>query len=215
MVAPYYEEDGITIYNADCRDVLPQLEPVDLVLTDPPYGIQANKAKAHSSIRDNANWPTGTWDNERPGKDTFDMFLLKSRAAAIWGGNYFADLLPASSAWLCWRKPEAETGFSLADIELCWTSGDFAARCKTYARRDGNLHPTQKPLALMKWAISFFSEAQTILDPFMGSGTTLVAAKALGLKAIGIEISKAYCDIAVERLRQRSLFSLPELQEAA
>lgn len=215
MVAPYYEEDGITIYNADCRDVLPQLEPVDLVLTDPPYGICADKKKAHSSIRDNQKWGAVEWDKQRPGKDVFDSILRAAPCVAIWGGNYFADYLPPSSGWLVWRKPEAETGFSLADVEMCWTNQDFAARCKTMPRRDGNLHPTQKPVALMKWSLSFFPEAKTILDSFAGSGTTLVAAKALGLKAIGIEISRAYCDIAVERLRQRSLFSLPELQEVA
>jgi site-specific DNA-methyltransferase (adenine-specific)/modification methylase len=128
---------------------------------------------------------------------------------AIWGGNYFADLLPASAAWLSWRKPEAETGFSLADIELCWTNREFAARCRTYARRDGNDHPTQKPVSIMRWTIEYMPPG-LILDPFMGSGTTGVAAVQMGRDFIGIEREERYFDIACKRIedvqRQGDLF---------
>ena len=111
-----------TLYLGDCRDILPTLPKVDAVVTDPPYGIGAAKAGAHSSIRDNAAWESQAWDDSRPDCSVFAMILAASPNVAIWGGNYFADLLPASSGWLCWRKPQAETGFSLADVELCWTS---------------------------------------------------------------------------------------------
>ena len=119
----------------------------------------------------------------------------------IWGGNYFADKLPARSGWLCWRKPEAETGFSLADIELCWTSLNFAARTKTLPRRDGNEHPTQKPVALMEWAMSFAPKTTlTVADPFAGSGTTGVACANMGKTFYGIEREPKYFDIAVRRI---------------
>ena len=129
---------------------------------------------------------------------------------AIWGGNYYADILPPSSGWLIWRKPEAETGFSLADAELCWTSESFAARVRTYARRDGNDHPTQKPVEIMVWTMSFVL-GHTVIDPFMGSGTTGVACMELERQFVGIEIHEPYFDIACERIenaqRQERLFA--------
>jgi len=202
-VKPYYERAGVTIYHADCRDVLPTLEAgsVDLVLTDPPYGIGAAKANAHSSIRDSDKWPSASWDDDRP-IDALKLAIDIAFYASVWGGNFYSDILPPSPAWLAWIKPEAETGFSLADMELCWTNGNFAARVMRLPRRDGNLHPTQKPLSLMCWCLSFFPEAQNILDPFMGSGTTLRAAKNLGRRAIGIELEERYCEIAANRLMQ-------------
>jgi DNA modification methylase len=170
------------------------------VVTDPPYGIGADKGNAHSSIRDNPYWQPQDWDAGRP-PDALFQRLAQFPEVAIWGGNYFADQLPASSGWLVWRKPEAETGFTLADVELCWTNKQFAARTKTSARRDGNVHPTQKPVDIMLWTIGFLC-GQTILDPFMGSGTTGVACVKLGRKFIGIEIDEGYFDIACERIRK-------------
>ena len=198
-----------TLYLGDCLEILPTLPKVDAVITDPPYGIGMAKKKAHSSIAQNDKWPDLKWDNERPPPEAFDLILRAATNVATWGGNYFADLLPASAAWLSWRKPEAETGFSLADIELCWTNMAFAARCKTYARRDGNDHPTQKPLAIMTWTLNFVP-GKSVLDPFMGSGTTGVAASNLGRTFIGIEVHEPYFNIACERIenaqRQERLF---------
>ena len=188
-----------TLYLGDCREILPTLPKVDACVTDPPYGIGAAKAGAHSSIRDNAAWELQAWDDSRPDGSVFAMILAASPNVAIWGGNYFADLLPASSGWLCWRKPQAETGFSLADVELCWTNMAFAARTKTLPRRDGNQHPTQKPVALMEWTAGFVP-GQRVLDPFMGSGTTGVACMNLGRKFIGIEREPKYFDIACRRI---------------
>ncbi len=202
-----------TLYLDDCRDILPTLPKVDAVITDPPYGIGAAKAGAHSSIRDSTKWGAASWDDGRPSKDCFDLILSISDSAAVWGGNYFADYLPASAAWLVWRKPEAETGFSLADVELCWTNMNFAARCRTSSRRDGNLHPTQKPVSIMSWTLDFVP-GKTILDPFMGSGTTGVAAVQMGRKFIGIEREPKYFDIACQRIenaqRQETLFDAYE-----
>jgi len=122
------------------------------------------------------------------------------RAAIVWGGNHFA--LPPSRGWLVWNKPER--GFTLAEAELAWTNMDRVIRVCDCRRSDPHrTHPTQKPLAVMKWCIKQApADCQTILDPFMGSGTTLRAAKDLGRRAIGVEISEAYCEIAANRLRQ-------------
>ena len=200
----YYEEDDLTIYCGDCLEIMPLLPKVDLVVTDPPYGIGADKKNAQSSIRDNPKWEDHDWDKERPSGKCFNMMYHKSKDQIIWGGNYFADLLPPSSCWLVWRKPEAESGFSLADAELAWTSFDSAVRIKSIPRRDGNQHPTQKPVLLIKWAIQqckYWETPISILDPFLGSGTTLVACKELGRKGIGIEINPKYCEIAKRRLQ--------------
>lgn len=202
-----------TLYCGDANEIVPTLGKVDAVLTDPPYGIGADKAGAHSSIRDNGAWLSMGWDNRRPSAETFEAVLNAAPHCFIWGGNYFADLLPASSGWLCWRKPQAETGFSLADIELCWSNLPFAARCRTIPRRDGNEHPTQKPVALMEWCLSFVPAAETILDCFAGVGTTGVACARLGRRFIGIEIEPHYFDIAVRRIeaayKQPRLFNEP------
>ena len=198
-----------TLYLGDCRDILPTLPKVDAVITDPPYGIGAAKGKAHSSIRDSDAWEPQAWDNCRPDDEVFALILAAAPRIAIWGGNYFSDILPASGGWLCWRKPEAETGFSLADVELCWTNMAFAARTKTLPRRDGNQHPTQKPVALIEWTAGFVP-GQKVLDPFMGSGTTGVACANLGRAFIGIEREPKYFDIACRRIeqayKQRPLF---------
>ena len=211
LPAPYFQDESCTIYHGDCRELLPLIR-ADILVTDPPYGIEAAKKKAHSSIRDNIAWVPAGWDDVRQ-PETLALALAGCREAAVWGGNYYSDVLPPSSGWLAWVKPEAETGFSLADLELCWTSQPFAARVKRYARRDGNSHPTQKPVAVMIWTIGFLGLG-TILDPFMGSGTTLRAAKDLGRKAIGIEIEERYAEIAAKRLQQETLpLRFDEVQE--
>lgn len=190
-----------TLYQADCAELLPTLGRFDAVITDPPYGIGADKKGAHSSIRDNPEWTKGGWDDKRPSPEVFFSILRAAPLVAMWGGNYFSDLLPASSAWLIWRKPEAETGFSMSDAEMCWTNGGFSTRMKTFSRRDGNQHPTQKPVCVMAWTLDYI-KGMTVLDPFMGSGTTGVAAIQLGRKFIGIEREPKYFDIACQRIEQ-------------
>lgn len=186
-----------TLFLGDCLEIMPTLGKVDAVVTDPPYGIGADKKNAHSSIRDNPEWASLGWDQRRP-----DITPLKwFREVAIWGGNYFADLLPASGGWLVWRKPQAETGFSLSDAELCWTNKPISTRVRTFPRRDGNLHPTQKPVAVMEWTLSFI-EGLSVLDPYMGSGTTGVACVKAGKGFIGIERHEPYFNIACERIRK-------------
>lgn len=206
-MTPYYEQDGIAIYHGDCREVLPLLEPVDLVLTDPPYGIAAVWKGGFSAVH---GWASAgkqkdlrnEWDEAAPDTETLARCIQAGRHAIVWGGNYFD--LPPSRGWLVWNKPERN--FTLAEAELAWTNKDMVVRVKDLPRSDPSReHPTQKPIRLMKWCIGFFPDARTILDPFMGSGTTLRAAKDLGRKAIGIEIEERYCEIAAKRLQQSVL----------
>ena len=192
----------VTLYLGDW-ETLPSI-PCDAVVTDPPYGIEADKAKAHSSIRDNDAWPESEWDKQRPADETLRKLPKLAALVAVWGGNYFADCLPASGGWLIWRKPQAETGFSLADAELCWTSRNFAARMKTIPRRDGNDHPTQKPVMAMVWTMDALKvpSGATVFDPYMGSGTTGIACIRTGRRFIGVERDPTHYANAVERIRR-------------
>lgn len=219
MKAPYYQDEACTIYHGDCRDILPQLAPVDLVLTDPPYGIGeaagANKTRGHLAVaRDYGN---EAWDNKTIDRDLLLLALGAGNSCIVFGGNYYSDILTKNTCWLVWDKDN--TG-DFADCELAWTNLSGAVRLIRY-RWNGMLrqipeerfHPTQKPLAVMRWCISKADEKQkgiheTILDPFMGSGTTLAAAKIMNRKAIGIEKEEKYCEIAVKRLAQKTLFSV-------
>lgn len=207
----YYRDDSVTIYNADCRQVLPFLTTFDLLLTDPPYGIGYGGKKnsvGGTEGRAKNGWRTWKtdWDDEAPPRWLIDMIQDAAKDSIVWGGNYYS--LPPSMGWLVWDKGQRD--FSLADAELAWTSRDKAVRCFNYSRgeaaRDGRVHPTQKPLALMRWCLSLVADAATILDPFAGSGTTGVAAKLEGRKATLIEISEEYCEKAADRLRQGVLF---------
>ena len=202
---PYYNHNGICIFHGDANQILPSIETIDLILTDPPYGIDFGESGGFSS---SSGWKfsrgNSPWDKERPKKETFDKILNAAPEICIWGGNYFADLLPPSMGWLIWDK--GQRNFSLSDAELAWTSRNNAVRIFEYSRgaavNDGKEHPTQKPLALMKWCLTFFPDSQIVCDPFMGSGTTLRAAKDLNKQAIGIEIEERYCEIAAKRLSQ-------------
>jgi site-specific DNA-methyltransferase (adenine-specific)/modification methylase len=215
---PYYVDESVTIWNADCRDVLPTLAPVDLVLTDPPYGI------AYSPGAGGKGWaPNGkVWvgDNLVTGDDEpFDPTpLLQYERLILWGANHYANRLPPSPTWLVWHKRwfnDPLTGTDFADVEMAWTNLGGPARCYRHewngllraSQRGEHHHPTEKPVAVMRWCIQRFPQQPElpILDPFMGSGTTLRAAKDLGRKAIGIEIEERYCEIAAKRMSQLAM----------
>jgi site-specific DNA-methyltransferase (adenine-specific) len=198
-----------TLYLGDCRDILPGLGKVDAVVTDPPYGIAAvwkggakhgwGKAKDEAELRNE-------WDEAAPSAETMALVLAAGKEVIVWGGNYFN--LPPSRCWLVWSKPERN--FTLAEAELAWTNRDNVVRVLDFARSDPDrLHPTQKPVGVMRWSIDKTS-AQTILDPFMGSGTTGVAAMHLQRDFIGIEREPSYFGIACRRIedaqRQGFLF---------
>ena len=196
---------GQTLYLGDCLEIMPLLGKVDAVVTDPPYGINYGNAGGFAASAGWNQWRgQAEWDKSRPAPEVFAAILGSSKDQIIWGGNYFADLLPPSMRWLAWDKGQRD--FTLADMELAWTSQQKAVRVFTYARgravKDGKEHPTQKPVALMEWCLGFLPDAKTILDPFMGSGTTLVACQRLGRRGIGIEIDPDYFEIACRRVEE-------------
>lgn len=214
-----------TLYLGDCMEILPTLGKVDAVITDPPYGI--NAARTRNSAKDGwVDYGCDGWDKERPGREIFDAMRAAGKLQIIWGGNYFTDYLPPTQQWLSWDK--GQDGFSLADFELAWSSQDKACRRINYARslalKDGKEHPTQKPLAVMRWCIEQAGRPANICDPFMGSGTTGVAAGLMGCSLVGIEREPRYFDIACRRIeeaqRQVAMFpheppSKPEQMEIA
>lgn len=204
LPTPFYDQDGITIYCGDNRHIVPLLDEFDLLLTDPPYGIGRDGGKATTSKHGGRKpYEFMGWDSEPPSAEIFEKLFNRTREQVIWGGNYFTRNLPPKMGWLVWDKGQ---DICSSDCELAFCSRDGALRRKTLNRaalkRDVTQHPTQKPIDLMLWCLSFFSDAKTVLDPWMGSGTTLVAAKLRGLRAVGIEINEEYCKTAVNRLAQ-------------
>ena len=208
-----------TLYLGDCMEILPTLERVDAVITDPPYGIGQDGGAQRTRGSKRINGEKLGWDSERPAKNVFDLMLAQSDVAVIWGGNYFADYLPASMGWLYWEK---RMGGDFADGELAWTSQHRALRQFSHYRKNkGDEHPTQKPIELMRWCIEMCKNVpESILDPFMGSGTTGVAAIQMGRKFIGIEREPKYFEIACKRIEQAAsqaqLFEpeTPQLKQA-
>jgi len=193
--------EKITIGNAelwhgDCRELLPVMPQFDLIATDPPYGIGINKSHRLSTSKGHGG---ETWDNETA--PAWVMMLCREKAAhfVVWGGNYYD--LPPTRCFLVWDKQN--DGRDFADCEYAWTNIDAVARI--YRKRPMNMdggkeHPTQKPIGLMEWVISLAPKADTICDPFMGSGTTGIAATNMGKKFVGIERERKYFDLACERI---------------
>jgi DNA modification methylase len=202
------------LYRADCRDVLPTLTGVDAVVTDPPYGIGINRSNRLSVSR---GFGEESWDNEPA-----DLAWLKPMnvPSIVWGGNYFD--LPPTRAPLVWDKNNA--GRDFADFEMAWTNLDMVARRIVYRPMNmdgGKQHPTQKPEQVMLWCLGFLPGAATILDPYMGSGTTGVACAKTARSFVGIEISHRHFDTACRRIeaayREPDLFierPAPPKQEA-
>ncbi len=201
----------IEIYNDDCLKILPTIKDksIDLVLTDPPYGIGADKGVGgFGSSEHTAKHYKDNWDI-RPSKEYFDNILRISKSIIIFGGNFFTDLLPCNGHWIVWDKVgKIEFKNPFSDCELAWTNLPKKSIKKYIVIQQGfvafekcRFHPTQKPVALFK-AILRDYEGETVLDPFMGSGTTGVACKELGRSFIGIEISSDYFAIAKRRIDQ-------------
>lgn len=208
-----------TLYLGDCREVLPALGPVDAVLTDPPYGI--GEAKGKNASRGNLavakDYGKDEWDDEPCSPEIIAIMRAAAPHQIIFGGNYFE--LPPASCWLVWDKLNGDNDF--ADCELAWTNLKKAVRRIQY-RWNGMLrqnneprgdHPTQKPVGVMLWCLDQIPQAKSILDPFMGSGTTGVACAQLGRSFIGIEREPKYFEIACKRIEaayaQGRLFDEP------
>jgi DNA modification methylase len=194
-------------------EILPHFpeKSVDLVLTDPPYGIGESNEKnlrRTGGLAQATDYGAYNWDAKTVNQGLIDISISTGKSACIWGGNYYQ--MKPSASWLIWDKENGTNDF--ADCEMAWTNYGSAVRLKRHMwngmLRKGNekrYHPTQKPLDVILWAMQLSPKHDTILDPFLGSGTTAVAAKQLGRKCIGIELEQKYLDIAVERLRQEVL----------
>jgi len=188
------------LWLGDCRDILPSLPKVDAVVTDPPYGLATGKQKCGGSK--SLDWGEQEWDRETC-QPAVDMAVSAGERVILWGGNYYS--LPPSRCWLAWDKCQPDAWYSTAHFELAWTNMDRNARrwrmsqVEAYGSMD-KAHPSQKPLGLMLWTLNLIPDAQTILDPFMGSGTTGVAAVQMGRSFIGIEREPKYFGIACKRI---------------
>lgn len=218
-----YPEDYINkVIQGDCLEVMKGMPDkcVDLVLTDPPYGIGIAKngmaigSLGSTGVAKRQDYGKQDWDAFTPSKEYFDEIIRVSKNQAIFGGNYFTDKLPQSNKWLVWDKNNEHS--VLSDCELVWTSVKGRVQKKMYTwngmiqedmkNKEIRHHPTQKPVEVMKWVLSIFPETKTVLDPFSGSGSTLVACKNMGVDFIGIEQSDKYVSVANERLKQDLLF---------
>ena len=196
----YYETPLGKLYHGDCLEIMPMLEPVDLVLTDPPYGIGANKMTLG-----NGNRILYRGENDWDSKPANISNIIESKCKKIiWGGNYFN--VPPSRCWLVWDKGTGDNDY--ADCELAWTNIDRVVKkfyrswvgrnAKEYREKDRS-HPTQKPIELFIWCINMV-DGTKVLDPYFGSGTTAIACERLKRKWIGIEIEEKYCEIAAKRI---------------
>lgn len=203
--------EGVTLYLGDCREILPTLGEVDALVTDPPYGLGSKWAGGRKTTRSewklNDGGSATDWDATI--SNALPTAIDAARHSIVWGGQYYQ--LPSSRGWLVWDKIVRK--FSSGHAELAWTTLDQPVRAFSYANgslaNEGKEHPTQKPLPLMEWCLGFLpNDCVIILDPFMGSGTTGVAAVKLGRKFIGIEIDQGYFDIACRRI-EKALASPP------
>jgi DNA modification methylase len=223
---PYYQDEYATLYHGDWRTVLPELTlpRVDLVLRDPPYGIgwKTNYQQGRSHRTDavqqipRKHWPALAEDDK-----PFDPSpWLAYPQVIFWGAQCFSDKLPPGRLLVWDKRYRSGKSFFLSDAEAAWMKGGYGvrlyaqtwmgiSRSQCHPTEKGpkggtvSLHPTQKPVALMQWCIGLAGRrVQTVLDPYCGSGTTLIAAKALGLTSIGIEIEETYCATAARRLAQ-------------
>lgn len=201
MAKPYYEHSGITIYHGDCREILPSLK-ADAIITDPPYGMSYDTNGDRFTLG-GRSFPRVFGDD-----GPFDAAIWCTYPyVVLWGFNHFPGGLDAGGALVWVKRSDAAFGCFLSDAEIAWVKGSQGVYCFRdihHAIAGFREHPTEKPEGLMRWSIvrSTASESDIILDPFMGSGTTLVAAKNLGRTACGIEIEERYCEIAAKRLSQ-------------
>jgi len=222
-IGPY---DCCTVVCGDCLELMKVLpdKSVDLVLTDPPYGLTWNSTGFRGDFK--IDWKAAQKWDYRLGDDELRYIIAKGKEWIVWGGNYYASALGDCRAPLVWDKGTGNNSF--ADGELAFTSfqtgtlrifrHQWCGAFKASERRARNYHPTQKPVALMEWCLSRLPHAKTVIDPFLGSGTTAVAAKKLGRHFLGFEIEPEYCRIAEERIAlvemQPKLFQ-PEAEQTA
>ena len=191
-----------TLYLGDCREILPTLPKVDACITDPPYGIETGKKRM--SPGGSLKWAEQEWDRCTD-PEGVALAIQSAPVCIVWGGNYYQ--LPPSRCWLSWDKCQPEEWYSTAHFELAWTNMDKNARAfrmaqaQAYGTMDKQ-HPSQKPVGLLEWCIKHAGNPETVVDPYMGSGTTGVACMKMGRQFIGIEREPKYFDIACKRIEQ-------------
>lgn len=199
--------EGVTLYLGDCREIAPTLPRAQAVVTDPPYGIGfVHSGKGGKLARSTAFGGEAIIGDNTP----FDPSpWLEYKTVLLFGANHFADRLPPSANWLIWDKRDGVCSNDQADCELAWTNRRGPARIirhlwngmlKKSERGEVRVHPTQKPIEVMRWAIQQIGRPASILDPYMGSGTTGIAAVNLGLQFTGIELEPKYFDAACKRI---------------
>jgi site-specific DNA-methyltransferase (adenine-specific)/modification methylase len=226
----YYENNLGVLYHGDCREIMGSLR-YDAILTDPQYRLANNKrATLSRGINKSSIFGSGkiydkNWLLIQGDEDFFDpSHLVSDRPTIIWGGIHFANKLPNSASWIVWDKRCHRKPDDNADCEMAWSNLGGPARIYRQlwrgAIREGEenvsngpkLHPFQKPIQLMLWCLCMpkMSEACTVLDPYVGSGTTAVACEKLNRKWVAIEIEEKFCEIAAKRIeaenRQLKLF---------
>ena len=197
-----------TLYHGDCLEILPGLGEIDAVVTDPPYGIDnwSDSGGGQKSISAEEAKDMKRWD--KVPTEQIQMAWNAADAAIFWGGNYLADLLGKCKAPLIWDK--LTRGMHLSEAEIAWTKG-CNGTCRVFTKVSNlkyRKHPTQKPVRVMEWAISL-TPGTSVLDPFMGSGSTGVACANMGRQFVGIELERKYFDVACERIEHA--YSQPRL----
>lgn len=212
---PYYADDFVTIYHGDCREVLQGItvEP-DLLLSDPPYGMNYTHG-GYGKGKTYGFEGILIKGDEEP-FDPAHLLAFPAKRRILWGANHYAPRLPASPGWVIWDKRCGRGVTDQSDCELAWS--DFLTVARVFSaywggavrsgreQKEGRLHVNQKPVALMTWCIDLAGlGTNLVLDPYMGSGSTLRAAKDLGRKAIGIEFEEAHCETAAKRMAQEVL----------
>lgn len=211
---PYYSDDLVTLYHGKAEDILPLLA-FDALVSDPPYGMKYEHGARKGGVRLGHDGKSIKGDDE-----PFDPSHLLTTAASkviLWGGNHFADSLPASRGWLVWDKRDGRPSNDQSDCELAWTNFLTTARVHSQfwsgnvrcgrEQAEGRLHVNQKPVALMHWCLELLKmPGATICDPYAGSGSTLAAAKELGMPSIGVEYEEAHCETIANRVAQDTLF---------
>ena len=226
MILPYHQEKNLIIYCGDCRDILPELNIMDLLLTDPPQGITENsnrrlhayknpeKSKGRigwSGFTEATNYGDTTWDFKPMDLKAWELCRSKTNNQIVWGYNHLQLVLGKAPSILVWDKKCKNNWFdTFSDCEFAYCSKVMPDRLYRQlwmgALREGRKvkreHPTQKPIELMLWCLSFFPDVTTVVDPYMGIGTTLLACKEINKPCFGIEAVEKYCEIAAKRCSQ-------------
>ena len=210
-MTPYYETELGKLYHGDCLSIMPELEPVDLVLTDPPYGLTDWNNRGTNKNRPFDSEETQLWDKPIT-QETIDKIRQFGKHQIIWGANHFLELLSNTKQLYIWDKKLR--GMHFNDCEVAWCS-QFREASRIFdlhvsSVKENKKHPTQKPIKLFIWCIDKASRAfsvDCVGDPFIGSGTTAIACELLNQRWIGIEISEKYCEIAAKRIQEYSKIS--------